>query len=49
MPYYDEKDKLDDMISDINYGHTPDSVKDDAIKELRRRGFTDTQIEKLTR
>lgn len=39
MSYYDSGDKTADIIGDIEHGHTPDSIREDAQRELQRRGI----------
>lgn len=31
--YYDDRDKVGNIVSDIAYKHTPDSIRDDAYRE----------------
>ena len=38
MSYYNDSDSSDKIRSDIDYGHTPDSVREDGKRELERRG-----------
>jgi len=44
MEYYSEKDKANDIASDLHHKHTPDSVKESAEREMRRRGYSEREI-----
>jgi len=43
MSYYDEHDDLDTLLADIDHKHTPDSIREDALRELRKRGVSESQ------
>ena len=38
MSYYNDNDNSSKIRDDINYSHTPDSVRDAGKAELERRG-----------
>lgn len=43
--YHDDYDSDEQCLSDVKQGvHTPDSVRESAEEELRRRGYTKEQI-----
>lgn len=45
-PYHDEDDSLSQLISDAEEsGHTPDSVRESAQRELSRRGYSKSDID----
>lgn len=41
--WFDENDKISTVINHLD-SKTPDSIRDEAKRELRERGWTDRQI-----
>lgn len=50
--WYDKKDKLQDIVRDIRLDDNPqrlsvpDSIREDGKRELRDRGYSESQIRK---
>ena len=43
--WHDEKDSIEQLRDDAREdGHTPDSVRESAVQELRQRGYTSEAI-----
>ena len=49
MIWHDKNDSIEQLRSDAEDAddHTPDSIRDSAKAELRRRGFCDVEIQNI--
>lgn len=46
--FHDERDNLRQLRNDVEWrGHTPHSVQESAEQELRRRGYSERQIDRM--
>lgn len=45
--WFNDKDSLDTIHNHLDEKHTPDSIREDAERELRDRGYDDKNIKEM--